>query len=160
MHLIRGQGCLFLSCFSEHRKANILTTHGDIHTWLLQQTAALCGVAGNRSLAILFSSTWQICHPPDGSKGRSVGHQPAVTFCLVTSQDQGSYVSTVATHQHCAIPARQLHRVLSRTTSATKGLCSSLGGGTHFNLFSLIPSTNGFNCFTHHFLQQKNHNSS
>lgn len=81
MLLIRGQGCLFLSCFSKHRKASTLTTHGDIHTWLLQQAAALCAVAGNRSLAILFSSTWQICHLPDGSKGRSVGHQPAVIFC-------------------------------------------------------------------------------
>lgn len=117
MLLIRGQGYLFLSCFSKHRKASTLTTHGDICTWLLQQAAALCVVAGNRSLAILFSSARQICHLPDGSKGRSVGHLPVVTFCKKSMAWWPPRTRTLMWvqwphHQHCAIPARQLHRVL------------------------------------------------
>lgn len=66
---------------------------------------------------------------------------------LVTSQDQGSHVSTVATPSALCHPSNTVAQSFSRTTSATKGLCSSLWGGTNFNLFSLIPSTNGFGVY-------------
>lgn len=86
-------------------------------TWLLQQAASLCAMAGNRSLAILFSSARQICHLPDGSKGSSVAWQPAVTFCKKSTAWWPPRTSALLSgqwphHQPCAISARQWHRVL------------------------------------------------
>lgn len=152
--LIRSQGHLFPSCFSKHKKATTLMwSHvpGSSSRQLLP--VSLLGTE-----ALLFSS------PLPGKPVTCLmgvrGAVWAVTFWkkLMAWWPPRTRALTCGQwphHQPCAISTQS-----SSMTTATKGFCCSLREGTNFNLFTLIPSTNGVKCFTHHLLQQKNHNTS
>lgn len=139
--LTRGQDHLFLSSFSKHRKASTLWWW-HVHLAASAGSSSLCRGWVQKPcyfillcLANLSPAWWE--------QGEECG--PAASCDLlqevhgqVTSQEQGSHVSTVATPSALRHLSKTAAQSSSRTTSATKDLCSSLWGGALFNFHSFL----------------------